>query len=1356
MQSKASEVPPAKRGASLRTLLIYPFVFLIVVAVILTGFLSLYNSGKAAEHMAWQLMDEIGARIEDRVSQFLDKAHLVNELNANAIESGQIDLNDMGAQRLHFWRQVRSIDYISYSYIGRADGGFFGARRLADGTLQTIATETLTGGKIHYFNTDDRGRPTTISSSLPYYDHKTRPWYMAAIETARPTWSPVFIDAGGEGLTITAATPLYDNAKTMKGVLGCSFIVSHINQFLRTLKIGESGLTFIIERSGMLVATSTSDSTYTADKKRIASFESESPRISQTGKSISEQLGDLGKIDRKQRLSVHLQGERNFVQLSPLTDHRGIDWLIVVIIPENDFMSHIKAGNTHTALLSLLALGLTVIVGFTIARRITRPILELNIAARSLADGDWSQELKIDRRDEVGELARSFNHMVKNLQATTVSRDRLAEEIEERKKVESELQKLAAVVEHSSELVNLADLDGNMIFLNEAGGIMLGIPPRDVNKHSIIEVIPDKLKSKVENEVMPNTLKEGRWEGELQYCNLLTGTLTDVHTTTFIIRSCDGETLCLANVSFNITERKKAENALISKNRELNDIIEFLPDATIVVDKDRKIIAWNRAMEEMTGIGKKDVLGKPDRVCAVLFYGETRSTLMDLLDISDKELESKYRYVERKGETLCAETYAPCVYGGLGAIVFAAAAPLFDVHGNRVGAIESIRDITESKKKEEAVLESEQQLTDIINFLPDATLVIDKAGRVIAWNRAMEEMTGIDAADMLGKDNFEYALPFYGERRPILIDLVLRPREEVEEEYNYVDRKGTVIAGEAYTPALRGGEAYLFGKASALFDPKGNIVGAIESIRDITERKRVEEALVQAKEQFRGIFENAMDGIYQSTLDGRFISVNPAFAHILGYDTPEEVLNAIKDISHQVYAHPEHRVELLRLLNEQGRVLNFETRFLRKDRRIAWIALNVRAARDRTGQISFLEGTAKDITERKVLEDRLIQVQKMQAIGTLAGGIAHDFNNILAPIIGYSELSLREIPADTRLQRNTEQVLRSAFRAKDLVKQILTFSRKTEQERRPVQISSIVEETHQMLRATLPSTIEISRKIDENATNNTAMADPTQIHQVLMNLCTNAAHAMRENGGVLSISLTKVNIDSALGTEIPGLEDGSYLRLSVSDTGHGISEEVRQRIFDPYFTTKGPDEGTGLGLAVVYGIVKGLSGGITVSSKPGEGTTFQVFFPTAEISEASSDAVSGHLPPGSGRILVVDDEKYIAEMLNEMLEQLGYEVAVKYNSADALRVFQVHHERFDLVITDQTMPHMTGTDLAKEMLRIRPDIPIILFTGFSEMIDELRARKLGIKGFLMKPVALHQLAEEIKKHLNPKTSVQGH
>jgi len=1181
-----------------------------------------------------------------------------------------------------------------------------------------------------------------------------------------------------------------------------------------------------------------------------------------------------------------------------------------------------------------------------------------------------------------------------------------------------------------------------------------------------------------------------------------------------------------------ITERRQAEDALISANRRLNDIIEFLPDATLVIDRDKKIIAWNRAIEKMTGVSKKEMMGKDDIDCAVSFYGERRLHLLDLIDACDEDLESRYQHVTKKGGILRAETYVPCVYGGKGAYVFCTGAPLFDAHGNRVGAIESIRDVSEQrqaqealrrseekyrelvenansiilrmdnagnvtffnefaqrffgyseeeilgknvvgaivpevesttrrdlrlmieaialnpdryasninenmrrsgervwvawtnqpildengrvvevfcvgndvterkkaeeelrrseerfkilfecapdpyylcdmqgnfvdgnraaeeaagykreeligknifesnlmlpeeipkarellagnrlgypsgpdefvlnqkggkqvfletrtfptvireqhlvlgiarditkrKQAEEELRESRQQLSDMIDFLPDATFVIDKEGKVIAWNRAIEDMTGISAADMLGKGNYEYALPFYGERRPILIDLVLGPRPEIERRYAALERTDGAIAGEAYMPALGGGEVYHSGKASALFDSKGNVVGAIESIRDnterkqaeealrranillftqketsidgilavnehdtvilsnhrfadmwgisreaveaqvhapllqsasdkvrapqaflqrigylyahrnetsleeialkdgrtferysapmngtdgryygrvwyfrdITERKHMEEAVAEAEAQYRGIFENSVMGIFQSTPEGRLLSLNMALARILGYHSPEQLINEVSDLPRQVYVNPERRFELLRLIEERGMAQEFEAQVFRKDRSVAWISVNIHAVHDVNGKIIRMEGTAQEITESKRLSSQLYQAQKMEAIGTLAGGIAHDFNNILMPIIGYAELSLSAVPKGARLHHNIEQILLSGNRARELVKQILTFSRKTEKERRPVQVSLLVKETLKLLRSSLPSTIKIRRRLDADAIDSTVLADPTHIHQVLMNLCTNAAHAMREKAGVLSITLKNVDIGSVGISELPDLAPGSYVKLSVADTGHGMDEAVRQRIFDPYFSTKGPSEGTGLGLALVYGIITSLSGGVTVSSEPGQGATFDIYFPRARTLQAPKAEVPEPLPTGKGLVLVVDDEQPIVDMLKEMLGVLGYDVAGRYSSYDALQAFKARPDSFDLVITDLTMPNMTGIDLAREILKIRPNSPIILCTGFSEAIDENRSKLLGIRGFLMKPIALRDLAATVKKIL---------
>jgi PAS domain S-box-containing protein len=793
----------------------------------------------------------------------------------------------------------------------------------------------------------------------------------------------------------------------------------------------------------------------------------------------------------------------------------------------------------------------------------------------------------------------------------------------------------------------------------------------------------------------------------------------------------------------NEDKRKQAEEELKESQQRFISIIDFLPDATFVIDREGKVMAWNRAMEEMTGISAAAMLGKGGYEYALPFHGERRPILIDMVLDPSVEPETKYLTLESKGGVLAGQVFIPSLKGRA-TYLFGTAGALYDPRGNIVGAIESIRDITLQKQAEEALKESQQQLADIIDFLPDATFVIDREGKVIAWNRAMEEMTGISAAAMLGKGDYEYALPFYGERRPLLINHVLDPNETVEKKYLALERKGGVLAARACLPALRGCEAHLSGAASALYDPRGNVVGAIESIRNITDQKLMEEAVGRAEEKYRDIFENSVTGIYQSALDGRFLSLNMSIAEILGYDSPEELLNMVSD-ARQLYVHPERRTEMLRLIEEQGSAREFEAEYFRKDKSVVWVSLNVRTVHGRDGEIAYMEGTASDITDRKLLRAQLDQAQKMEAIGTLAGGIAHDFNNILTPIIGYTELSLNTVPEDSRLSHNMRQVILSANRAKDLVRQILTFSRKTEQERKPVQISLMIKETLKLLRSSLPSTIDIHQAIHADAIESTTMADPTQIHQVLMNLCTNAAHAMHTKGGTLAITLKNVEIGPRRLRGTPDMEPGPYLWLSVADTGYGMDEAVKLRIFDPYFTTKGPNEGTGLGLAVVYGIVKTLSGSIAVTSKPDEGTTFDVYLPRTRTIPAPPAEHSASMPTGKGLVLVVDDEKFIVDMVKEMLETLGYKTVSRYSSSDALEAFRARAESFDLVITDMTMPHMTGIDLAREIFMIRPNTPLILCTGFSETVDENKVISLGIKKLLMKPVSMRDLATTVSK-----------
>ncbi len=380
-------------------------------------------------------------------------------------------------------------------------------------------------------------------------------------------------------------------------------------------------------------------------------------------------------------------------------------------------------------------------------------------------------------------------------------------------------------------------------------------------------------------------------------------------------------------------------------------------------------------------------------------------------------------------------------------------------------------------------------------------------------------------------------------------------------------------------------------------------------------------------------------------------------------------------------------------------------------------------------------------------ERQLQQVLKIQAIGTLAGGIAHDFNNILFPIVGYTELTMDEVPDDSVAHNNLEEVLKAAHRAKDLVQQILTFSRQSGQERKPVEVHLIIKEALKLLRASIPASIEIINNIDDDC--HPVMGDATQIHQVIMNLCTNAYQAMQDKGGTLEVNLSEVNVGYEETVKKIGMQPGKHLQLLVRDEGCGMDAVVLNRIFEPYYTTKEQGKGTGLGLSVIHGIVKNHRGDISVTSSPGKGTTFKVYLPITEDADIANElAPSNGAAKGNERILLIDDEEQIVSMEQQMLENLGYEVTARTDSTKALEEFSEQPHNFDLVITDMTMPQMTGDELAQKLLDIKPDIPVILCTGFNEDITEEKALAMGIQKFVMKPVIKNDLATTIRTVLD--------
>ena len=459
--------------------------------------------------------------------------------------------------------------------------------------------------------------------------------------------------------------------------------------------------------------------------------------------------------------------------------------------------------------------------------------------------------------------------------------------------------------------------------------------------------------------------------------------------------------------------------------------------------------------------------------------------------------------------------------------------------------------------------------------------------------------------------------------------------------------------------------------------------------------------------------------------------------------------------------HPEDKLRAVAESNSAivgEKDFNTSFRVLHPDGTVKYLKANAIVLRDGDGKAIRMIGINRDITEqvlaeeaKKSLEDQLKHAQKMEAIGTLAGGIAHDFNNILGAILGYAEMVQDDIPAGSVAAKDIEQVIAAGHRAKELVKQILAFSRQAESQRILIQPSVIIKEAIKMLRSSLPTTISIDQNIDPESGH--VMADPTQLHQILVNLCTNAFHAMEETGGTITISLQKKSFSIVDLPGGPDVQPGEFVQLSVADTGSGIAPDIMEKIFDPYFTTKEVGKGTGMGLAIIHGIVKTYGGFITCHTTVGLGTVFHVCLPITEDTATPEAEPVDLIQHGNEHILYIDDEEILAEMGKTMLERLGYRVTMRTTSLEALMVFQNQSDAFDLVITDQTMPGMTGIDLARRMLQIKPDLPIILCTGYSSQVSEAKAKSYGIKGFVMKPLAKRDIADLIRKVLDERKSI---
>jgi len=759
--------------------------------------------------------------------------------------------------------------------------------------------------------------------------------------------------------------------------------------------------------------------------------------------------------------------------------------------------------------------------------------------------------------------------------------------------------------------------------------------------------------------------------------------------------------------------RQAADAALAQSHSLLNATLESTTDGILVVDAHGQVTSYNQKFLELWQVPAElaarrddqallqstlDQLEEPAVFLAKVkeLYHAPEASSWDEFKFRDGRIFERYSQPQRIGDDI-------------------------------VGRVWSFRDVTGRKRAEIALQESELLLRSILENSQEVIFVKDRECRFLFMNPAGYRFTGLTPEKLLGRSKADLvtdpaaAARFMADDRRVMESSLV---ETIEEDIGAAD----------------GARHWFLTTKVARRDNQGQVIGLIGVAHDITERKRAEEKM---KLQISALTA-AASAIIITDRNGKIEWVNPAFTKLTGYSSDDVVGNYPR-----ILKSGQHSREFYANLWQTilaGNVWRGELVNRHKDGTAYAEELTITPVHAADGQISHFVAIVQDISERRQFENRLRQSQKMEAIGTLAGGIAHDFNNILAAIFGYSHLLQEDVGENVAAREDIAELLKSASRAKDLVQQILTFSRPRDQKHQVIRLDTVVKEAAKFLRATLPAQVQIEMHLA--ADTPAVLADPTQIHQVTMNLATNASHAMEGRSGILTINLESVRPDATSVLAYPELRETTYARLTIADTGCGMDAKLMERIFEPFFTTKPVGKGTGLGLAVVHGIMQSHHGVITLESKLGQGTTFRLYFPAHAQADAVTTTATGNISHGHGeRILLVDDEPALTATLQRILVRQDYQVTIADHPRAAINLCQQNPALFDLIITDFSMPDINGVEMARQIHALHPELPIVLASGFIPDLNQEELRAAGICELLEKPVSVDALGKVIQRVL---------